>query len=324
MQLLLRWIESLNPDVLALQEVDYQKFEEDLLPELSKRGYNGSMQKPKKKADKQPCGVATFWKSELLELVQEKSFSRTQCLVLNCRENNSQVCITNVHLEASQSEKGSDSRARQLNSALAYAAAEAPDAALLVCGDCNTGADAQLFRVLRDYQWHGHALSSVYEHPHTHKTLPVSFATFAVPGHHYVIDHMLYDQDTLRLRCALDAFSEEEMEEHVHPKGNECGFPSPLCPSDHIPIGAMFELLPETKRPVTQPAVVVSEERKGQLTAQWESLQLSRPAHTKGQPTPQQIQERRAYAAAVRAWKATVEDNKAELEFVTQLIKSKK
>lgn len=107
----------------------------------------------------------------------------------------------NLHLEASQGPDKSDRRARQLNSALTYAATEAPAAALLVCGD---------FRVLRDYRWHGHALSSVYQHPDTHQTLPVSRATFMVPGHHYVIDHILYNQDSLRLKVALDPFSKEE------------------------------------------------------------------------------------------------------------------
>lgn len=331
LRVMLTWIERLNPDVLALQEVDYDKFAIDILPELDRMGYCGSMQKPKKKAETQPCGVATFWKNEKFGMEKETSFSRTQCVILQNRQTNndpqycSQVCITNVHLESSQSELGSDRRARQLNSALAFAAAEAPNAALLVCGDCNTGADAQLFRVLREHQWHGHSLSSVYEHPSTHRTLPVSVATFMVPGHHYVIDHMLYDQDTLRLKCALDAFSKEEMEEHVHAKGDQCGFPSAFCPSDHIPIGAVFELLPQaaTLPQRQQQTAMISEERKSELVAQWASLQAQRPPHRKGKPTPEELVERKAYASAVKAWKETVQGNTRELDFVVQLIKGK-
>ena len=329
LSLILQWIDHLNPNILALQEIDYRKFD-DLLQELAKRGYNGKMQKPKKKAEKQPCGVATFWKADKFLFVKEASFSRTQCVVLawSC-ENDTQLCITNVHLESSQNQSGFDRRARQLNSALAWAATEASDATLLVCGDWNTGADAQLFQVLREYSWHGHVLSSVYEHPDTHQTLPVSHATFLVPGHHYSIDHMLYDPERLRLKCALNAFSKEEMDEHVHKNGDNCGFPSAFCPSDHIPIGAMFELLPQTAVTIKQCSVVsipiqVSEERKAELIAQWESLQAQRPTQTKGKPTPEEIAERRVYANAIKVWKQTVEDNPTEKEFVNQLIKEHK
>jgi len=196
-----------------------------------------------------------------------------------------------------------------------------------VCGDCNTGADADLFGVLREYSWHGHKLSSVYEHPDTHQTLPVSHATFLVPGHHYAIDHMLYDAERLRLKCALDAFSKEEMDEHVHPHGDDCGFPSAFCPSDHIPIGAMFELLPQTATITTKQCsaasalTIVPEERKAELIAQWQSLQSRRPVQTKGKPTSEQIMERKEHANTVKAWKEAAKDKPAELEFVKQLIK---
>ena len=271
LKLLLQWIEVFHPDVLALQEVDYDKFGEDLLPELSKHGYDGRMQNPKKKAAKQPCGVATFWKKDKYTLEKEVSFSRTQCVVLNCSETETQtipqqLCIINVHLESSQTEVGCDRRARQLNSALAYAATEARSAALLICGDCNTGADASLFRAIRDYQWHGHSLSSVYEHPDTHATLPVSGATFMVPHHHFVIDHMLYEQDTLKLKCALNASSQEEVDDHV--QGLESGFPSAFCPSDHIPVRAMFEVLSYSRQSEPETVTTVSEERKAELTAE--------------------------------------------------------
>lgn len=322
---LLRWIEAFNPDLLALQEVDFEKFEEDLQPILLERGYLGNMQKPKKKAEKQPCGVATFWKQAKFEQQKEASFSRTQCTLFRYIPANSQVCVVNVHLESSQTEMGADRRARQLNSALAYAANETPkNTALLLCGDCNTGADSQLFRVLREYQLHGHALSAVYEHPDTHKTLPVSVATFMVPGHHYVIDHMLYDQDTLRLWCALNAFSEEEMVEHVHSKGLDSGFPSAFLPSDHVPIGAMFELLaqPTAGAEETKPETL-SDERKSELTAQWEKLTSQKPANTKGKPTPAQIEERRAYASALKLWKEAFQHNSLESDFVNRLIKGK-
>lgn len=166
-----------------MQEVDYHRFAEDLAPELLKRGYLGVMQKPKKKAADQQCGVATFWKDQTFRLTEQRSFSRTMCIILERRnaeaeqdQQHQRICITNVHLESAQSELGSDRRARQLNSALAYAATSTcPDAPLVVCGDCNTGADSQLFHVLRAHCWHGHTMSSVYEHPSTAETFPVNF-----------------------------------------------------------------------------------------------------------------------------------------------------
>ncbi|CAB9511176.1 angel homolog 2 [Seminavis robusta] len=322
-QRLLQWMEQLDPDVLAVQELDYVKFETDMLPELQRRGYEGMMQQPKKKAADQPCGNATFWKSTIFQLVQQASFSRTLCTVLDMTEDKvGQVCIVNVHLESSQSDVGFDRRARQMNSALAYAASEAPGAALLVCGDCNTGADAELFRVLREHEWHGHNFSSVYEHPSTHKTLPVSVATFICPGAHYVIDHMLYAQDCLRLRCALDAFSPEEMDEHVHAKGDDCGFPSAFCPSDHVPIGAIFEILPQQHKK-SKAVAALSPEREEELGRQWDALCSERPPHTKGKPSPEELAARKKFAALVKAWKETLKDNPLETEFVAKLTKKK-
>ena len=323
-QLLIKeWITPMQPDIVAFQEVDYDKFEVDVLPTLRSLGYDGKMQNPKKKAKTQPCGVATFWKqSNKFDFVTEKSSSRTQCVVLNfngidekqqCQQQE-QICIANVHLESSQNEIASGHRARQLNSALSFASSTevSKTAAVIVCGDCNTGVDAQIFHVLREYQWHGHSLSSVYEHPNTHTTLPVSVATFMVPNHHYVIDHMLYDQDTLRLKCALDAFTHEEKQEHIYATGDECGFPSKFCPSDHIPIGAIFELLP--LKPI-------SKERQEELKAEWETIQSQCPLQFKGKPTPEQIGQQRSYKATVNSWKESFKNNAVEYEYViTELL----
>jgi hypothetical protein len=224
-----------------------------------------------------------FGSRKKFELNKQASFSRSHCVVLDRRgagkHGAPQVCITNVHLESSQNKQGFDRRARQLNSALSFAAKEAPRASLIACGNFNTGADSRLFSVLRDFLWHGHVLSSVYEHPSTARTLPVNHATFMVPGHYYVIDHMLYSHETLSLSCALSAFSQEEQQELLR-KGEDFGFPNAACPSDHIPVGALFKITPaEPKRP--PPATTsapesqrpLSEECKAELIAGWRTLQ---------------------------------------------------
>ena len=321
---ILEWIEQLNPDVLTLQEFDYEKFELDLHPELAKLGYAGKIQTPKKKADKQPCGNATFWKDEKLHFRKENSTSRTQCVVLSNQDDGKQLCVINVHLESSQSQLGADRRARQLNSALSYAAAEAPTAAIIIGGDFNTGKSSNLLHALRDHEWHGHSLSSVYEHPDTYETFPVRHATFMVPGHHYCIDHILYGHDDVKLECALDAFREEEREEQVRSKGTDAGFPSELCPSDHIPIGAMFELLPQkaAEETVVNDEMAILEERQQKLLMEWRSLKAQQPTKITGKPTPEQIAERKAHAALVKEWKATLQDE-TENVFATNLVKGR-
>jgi hypothetical protein len=237
------------------------------------------------------------------------------------------ICVVNVHLESAQNKAGADKRARQLNSPLLWASNAAPNCPLVVCGDCNTGADAALFQVLRTYKWHGHGLASVYEHPVAAKTLPVCRGTFMVPNHHYVIDHLVYSHEFLRLRRVLNAFSLEEREQHVGP-GFDKGFPNCFCPSDHIPIGAMFDII---KSPVDQvncsklkqPAVL-DPMRRTELEEEWKDLLSKKPHHSKGKPSPEEIERRRVYAHSLKEWKENVKDNPAEYAFVCDLIKKGK
>lgn len=128
-----------------------------------------------------------------------------------------------------------------------------------------------------------------------------------MPGRHYVIDHMLYSQDRLSLKGALDALSKEQADQHVVPKGIECGFPS-----DHIPIGGVFEILPPTPNSSDDEEVEmapISPEREAELTGQWEALLATKPPHTKGKPSAEQIEERRGYAATVKEWKQSFQGN---------------
>ena len=263
-QCILNWIRNLNSDVIALQEVDYDIFITDLEPALQKLGYEGVMQSPKTNTSikKQPCGLATFWKVDKFQMLTHKSFSRSMITHLqqsfqNNRDDNAvdqtkkqekMFCVANVHLESSQSSNGAEKRARQLNSPLKWAKEQIPQSCIcpfVICGDFNTGADSKLFDVLRNERWHNHSLAMVYEHPSTSQTLPVCRATYAVPYHHYVIDHVLYSHENLQLRHVLNAFDEKETIKNLGPssiKGpvNKRGFPNLFCPSDHIPIGATF------------------------------------------------------------------------------------
>lgn len=191
---ILRWIDAVAPTILALQEVDIAKFESDLSPALQLRGYAGRVQQPKHTHVKatQPCGVATFWKSDRFSLVAEVSKSRTMALhFASTEESRAALVMINVHLEAAQSLEGADRRARQAGSVLEWAQKAASGVSVILCGDFNTGADSPLHHVIRRHQWHGHDLASVYEHPAAKHTIPTSIATFAGSPHlRYLIDHM--------------------------------------------------------------------------------------------------------------------------------------
>jgi hypothetical protein len=221
---------------------------------------------------------------------------------------------------------GANKRARQHNSPLEWAARVAPSSSVIVCGDCNTAADSSLFLVLRTHQWNGHDFASVYKHPATSQTLPVNRATFAVPNHHYVIDHMLYSHDSASLNVVLNAFTQDEIEEHLRSSGFAKGFPNEFCPSNHLPIGAIFDVFGTKERAVGEERAVtppLEEERRKELECQWGLLRAEKPPHRKGKPSPEEIESRREYARKVKAWKSTFEDNAVETKFAEALIKGK-
>ena len=108
------------------------------------------------------------------------------------------------------------------------------------------------------------------------------------------------------------------MEEEVYSKGIECGFPTAFCPSDHVPIGAIFEILPQTQQALLSP------ERERVLTRQWDTLRSQRPPKTRGKPGPEELAASQNFAANVKAWKEAMKDDALEFEFVTKLIKKTK
>lgn len=337
-------------DVLAFQEVDYDRFETDMLPALRDAGYEGTVQKPKKKSPNQPCGTATFWRTDRFRLRDEASFSRSLVVsltsVANRNKNDDEpaspytVNVVNVHLEAAQTADGADKRARQLNSPLAWAASSSSSsesAATIVCGDFNTGADASLFTVLREHAWHGSRLVSAYEHPAAYDTLPVRRATYAVPGRRYVIDHVLYGLAPrehggvgLELRCLLNALNAEETTECLGEFGTfDKGLPNAICPSDHLPVGACFEVVrSDAKEEAKNQEENVDdddldEERRRRMEEELETILTDKPPPLpRGKPSPDEISARREFAARLRAWRTSYDgESSSESAFAAELIK---
>uniref|UniRef100_A0A7S4HQH1 Endonuclease/exonuclease/phosphatase domain-containing protein n=1 Tax=Odontella aurita TaxID=265563 RepID=A0A7S4HQH1_9STRA len=311
-RLLMTWLENMRPDIITLQEVDYVLFESHLLPSLRCIGYEGIIQKPKKMSSKQPCGNATFWASNKLHLMDDVGgsvgvFSRSLGTAFKMMESEHTMCVANVHLESAQTKEGANRRARQLKSVLAWAQKKSPDLPLIVSGDCNTGADSPLFAVLREHQWYGHDLASVYEHPSAEMTTPSARGTFAVPGHHYFIDQIWYSHESMRLDCLLDPLTKEEQDLCLG-TGMEGGLPNRVCPSDHIPIGAIFTLSKPMDTTAKQAGIASAQMRlpspeiRSTIEEKFSELNAQAPGKVKGKPTPEQIVEMKAHAALLKGW----------------------
>jgi len=313
---MIEWFQSLNADVITLQEVDYSLFD-TLEASMKEIGYHGLIQQQKKKArNKQPCGNATFWKSFLI-LESSAAFSRSLATVLKYKQDsNMSICVINVHLEASQSHEGADRRARQLKSPLEWASRlEKGNLPLVVSGDCNTGGDSALFTIVRNYQWHGHDLASAYEHPCAENSMPTSHGTFCEPGHNYIIDHLWYSHDLLQLEHILDPLTKTERD-----IVSREGLPNETCPSDHIPIGAVFTVVdqPVQESKSSDLPKELSEEQREAIANAYRELMVSAPASVKGKPSPELLLSLKQHSTAMKAWIESYKDP-AERDFAKAL-----
>jgi mRNA deadenylase 3'-5' endonuclease subunit Ccr4 len=292
---------ALDADVILLQEVDFEVFQDSFMDPLSQAGYQGIMQNDIKRAEEQPCGNATFWKTDKLQLQWAEHRSRTLITgfsVLCAPSAGSRVTVINAHLESSQSKFGQ--RASQLHSALGKV--RSSDAVILG-GDFNTGTDSPINAVLRNFRWHGHALAAAYEHPAAETTAQASECTFAVSGgHRYSIDHILYSHEKLRPTALLEALPEDLRFKCLGVATK--GLPDMHVPSDHIPVGAIFAVSPTS---ADLPAIIEMPKTKAEETLLWNSsnnplsieqqqtwLMLCNECSSKpnGRPTPEEIKAR--------------------------------
>lgn len=148
------------------------------------------------------------------------------------------IAVVNAHLHVSQSK----TRAEQLDKCLSRVATNSPDAALVLAGDFNAGPESCLATVLRSYQWRGYGLAAAYQHPGAEHTSPVADGTFVADGARFFIDHLYYQYTRFRLRSLLQPLLEPARSVSLGP--GRPGIPDENIPSDHIPIGAVLELLP--------------------------------------------------------------------------------
>jgi len=314
---LIEWLTSLSSSIITLQEVDFDIFENDLMPVMTSLGYDGLIQQHTKRSGSQPCAVATFWKMNEIRMVQSSTFSRTLGIkfALNSKQNDIdadgntvlqiyEFCVVNAHLESSQSSEGSKRRAQQLNSALAWASSF--NIPVIICGDFNTGKSSMLLHVLRKCKWYDHNLASCYEHPDAQDTLPYQRATFAIPQYHFRIDHMFYSYEYFKLISLLDPLSKSDclLSLGSNLEDRSLGLPNQIVPSDHLPIGACFRINKQQYQKQRQQSIqtsvnsshqlsegieLPSEERCEELIIEWENWNQSRPPKTKGKPSEIEI-----------------------------------
>eukprot|EP00931_Biecheleriopsis_adriatica_P088903 TRINITY_DN63127_c0_g1_i1.p1 TRINITY_DN63127_c0_g1~~TRINITY_DN63127_c0_g1_i1.p1 ORF type:complete len:471 (-),score=38.73 TRINITY_DN63127_c0_g1_i1:386-1798(-) len=310
---LIQWISRLGADIYVLQEVDFDTFDEAFLQPLSIIGYDGLIQDSPKRAEAQPCGNATFWRRDKLELVWSDHRSRT--LLTEFRTSvgmgSQALIVINAHLESSQ-EKFS-SRAAQVHSALEKAVRRNPSASLILAGDFNTGADSSLCRVLREHEWHFVPLASAYEHPAADGTSPVVDATFRVNGHGYLIDHIWYRHSHLRLCKLLQPLNADARAASLGM--NALGLPDKHVPSDHIPLGAVFEINDRADSPMKGVESMSLEELCPSLLKiltleqcnMWHKLQVMQPQQKpKGRPSQEELSALREAAAERKALEQTL------------------
>jgi mRNA deadenylase 3'-5' endonuclease subunit Ccr4 len=86
-------LEWLDGDILCLQEVDPSYFEDLLYQKLSKLGYEGNFAL---QSDKE--GIASFFKTEVFELVMKKEISINDMMQEGCRENGQEALISHLKI----------------------------------------------------------------------------------------------------------------------------------------------------------------------------------------------------------------------------------
>jgi len=216
-------------------------------------GYDGSWLARNGKITRNSIGSATFWRRDKLSCQWDSSRevaakgSQSFCLLHQFKlvgSSATEFLVSNVHLRASRDQESQKQRAKTLDVALERLSRQLPGAPLIVAGDFNAEPNNALMAVLRESAWHGFELASAYEHPDAETTSVVQEATCAayMETHKYIeiYDHMWYSHGQLQLCCVLQALGSEERREAFRLDGP--GLPNRLVPSDHVPVGAVFEV----------------------------------------------------------------------------------
>eukprot|EP00927_Polykrikos_kofoidii_P077418 TRINITY_DN74357_c0_g1_i1.p1 TRINITY_DN74357_c0_g1~~TRINITY_DN74357_c0_g1_i1.p1 ORF type:complete len:486 (+),score=66.48 TRINITY_DN74357_c0_g1_i1:39-1460(+) len=249
-------------DIVVLQEVMFTAFETDLEPLLASLGYQCVMQNDRHRKDGHPTANATFFRTDRFELSWEEH--RSRILLVGLRDlsaSHADLCVCNAHLEGDPRQPLT--RVQQAKSALEQAAKRCGSHphALLLCGDFNAPLTSS---AVASYLAFGAVVPGVLEfgrevflppqngnnssessHPYSLQSAyapdstEFSFTLHGSAGPCLMLDQMWYDVRGLRCCAVRELFRSAEHRQEVL----ATGLPSAAEPSDHIPVGALFEVL---------------------------------------------------------------------------------
>jgi CCR4-NOT transcription complex subunit 6 len=189
--LILREITGYRPDIVVLQEVEKSHFEDTLVPQLRKDGYEGVYQEKTNVmfTTKYTCeGCATFYRRQRFQLAEQWAIEFNQiaqemggqsqltdaqtarlskgnialCVILDDKLHGGQVCAVNTHITASV--ELTDVKLWQAHALLASldrALSEKPHVGLLLCGDFNSEPHSAVYSLYAEGGVHA-------EHPELH------------------------------------------------------------------------------------------------------------------------------------------------------------
>lgn len=246
-------------DIVCLQEVELTAFH-DLESALQKKGYRGVMQSEKKRTGDYAYGVATFFKNEKFRITRTIHRSRTMLSLLEDRRNLKIIAIINCHLEGSPEK--SDTRVKQLYN-IFHESTKFTHHDVIVCGDfncilnesaCSTYLQKGSCEEDEDiYEWGrlvNAQVSSIPSHTYNFKSAypieilnerPLDYVTFVSSPHRFVsgLDQIWYHvlNGSVSVKAIKHPFLSAEQRKNIL----ESGLPSIYHPSDHLPIGCIFE-----------------------------------------------------------------------------------
>eukprot|EP00301_Raphidiophrys_heterophryoidea_P028094 c9977_g1_i1.p1 GENE.c9977_g1_i1~~c9977_g1_i1.p1 ORF type:complete len:413 (+),score=92.56 c9977_g1_i1:2-1240(+) len=323
-------------DIICLQEVEFQVFEDELAPFLASLGYNGVMQDCQTRKESQETGNATFFKSDKFALVWSEHRSRTLVVGLSITDTNTNtnanttnnnttntndtttqlqqadhnqnvIAVGNCHLEGHPSL--SKERLGQMQSMLRHMEKH-PLKTLIICGDFNCNEESNVCQYLA--------------FPAPHWTLKTTFdlelqgkvfgPTYANTGFSGRLDHMWFDANHLSHHSTLDVVTENDAILHDVLLGR---LPGPNWPSDHLMIASqfLFHSSSTSARRASQSESETTQNVPESLSEtemqQWNILESTKPPKKyAGKPTPEEIEARRNHKQEEKAFLETLSKGK--------------
>lgn len=256
-------IERSKADIICLQEVEFDAFDNDLLPFMNEGGYAGLMQNDKRRGSNHGYGLATFWKRDKFRITNEIHRSRAMITFLEEKEDSLDqkvLAVTNCHLQGSPTK--SVTRVKQLQNILSDLRKQRHHN-LLVCGDMNcmlnhsasstylqfgTCKDREILEwgrpvdnAIHHIKEHSYCMHSAYTVDLLEK-YPMDYITFVSAPNcvTHALDQIWYHADPLDSVEVIGLKHPFRSQQHQRDVIKN-GLPSKHNASDHLPIGCILQ-----------------------------------------------------------------------------------